>query len=148
MFISIHIYSKNYNSLLNFVKHTQKSTFFKNKLKLYNQNYFFKKTKIFTVLKSPHVNKTAQEHFEFDYYTKYFKIYSKQNLVFLLFLKSLKRHLFFDIQFKIKIINQPQKQKIKLKNKINPDNFTLINNNFVLKDYLKVVDSYGILLLN
>ena len=34
------------------------------------------KTKIFTVLKSPHVNKTAQEHFEFDYHTKYLKIYS------------------------------------------------------------------------
>ena len=151
MFINLHIYSKNYNSLTNFVKYIQKSSFLKTKLnlKVYKFNSQVKKTKVFTVLKSPHVNKTAQEHFEFDYYVKHFKLYSNQFLLFLLFLKSLKKHLFFDIKFKIKIVNQPKKQQIKFKNNVNLDNFILINKNSdCLKDYLKLINFYGILLLN
>ena len=150
MFINVHIYSKNYQSLVNFINYSHKAIFSKKlfNLELYQINSFLNKTKIMTVLKSPHVNKTAQEHFEFNYYTKHFKIYSHQSLLFLLFLKSLKQCFFSDIKFKIKVVNKPKKLKIQLKNKVNPDNFLLMNNNLVLKEYLKTTSLYGDMLLN
>ena len=63
MFINIHISSKNYKSIKLF------SSFFTNKiltekLKLTTTSLFFQnpvKKKIFTVLKSPHVNKKSRE---------------------------------------------------------------------------------------
>ncbi len=149
MFINIHISSKSYKSIKFF------SEFFLNKLvtdklKLTSSNLFFQnsiKKKIFTVLKSPHVNKTAQEHFEYRLYTHQFKIYSSKSFLLLLFLKKLKHNVFSDILFKVEIINQPLKHTQKLKNKINPDNFVLPSNFICLKEYIKILNNYGNLVL-
>ena len=80
MFINITIKSKNKNSLENFL-----NVFYEfgnnNKLKL-NRAMFLsqrkKHNKIFTILKSPHVNKTAQEQFEFILFTKSIKVDTPQ----------------------------------------------------------------------
>ena len=149
MFINIHIYSKNYRSIklisnffaneafLKFLNLTTFNSFYQNRIK----------TKLFTVLKSPHVNKTAQEHFECSIYTKQFKVYSSKGFLLLIFLKKLKNNIFFDTTFKVELINQPLKYNQKLKNNLNPDNFLLISNYACLKSYLKILNNYGNLVL-
>lgn len=145
MFIIIHIYSKNYLAILQLI------AFFSNKFllkklnlttfNLMHQNPIKRKT--FTVLKSPHVNKTAQEHFEYSIYKKTLKIHSYKGFLVLKLLKVLKTRMFPEIKFKISIINQPFKFKRNLRNKINPNNFTIIQNNSDIKTYLKVFNNYG-----
>ena len=149
MFINIHIYSKNYRSIKLI------SSFFTNKiflesLNLTSSNFSYQtptRTKLFTVLKSPHVNKTAQEHFEYTIYTKQFKIHSSKSFLLLVFLKKLKHNVFFDVMFKIELVNQPLKYTQKLKNNLNPDNFLLVSNNTCLELYINVLNSYGSLVL-
>lgn len=145
MFINIHIYSKNYLSITRIV------TFFSNTflLKKLNVTIFTSiyqnptKYKTFTVLKSPHINKTAQEHFDYCIYKKTLKIHSYKGFLVLTLLKLLKYKIFADVKFKISIANQPFKFEQNLQNKINPNNFILIQNSSGLKTYLKVFDNYG-----
>nr|YP_009144720.1 ribosomal protein S10 [Pseudo-nitzschia multiseries]AKJ77328.1 ribosomal protein S10 [Pseudo-nitzschia multiseries] len=55
------------------------------------------KRKFITILKSPHVNKTAQEQFEYRYFSKHFLVFSfKSSIFFLLFEKIKKFQLFRD----------------------------------------------------
>ena len=78
MFINIYIYSKNKLSITNYLKFIKKR-FNKKKLKTKNIMFVFKKkikTTVFTVLKSPHVNKTAQTQFENKLYRTQLTIYS------------------------------------------------------------------------
>lgn len=58
---------------------------------------------LFSVLKSPHVNKSAQEQFEFKLYNTRLIIYSKNFLKTLLCLKFLSKKFFSDIQFKVSV---------------------------------------------
>jgi ribosomal protein S10 len=44
-----------------------------------------KKRKFVTVLKSPHVNKTAQEQFEYRFFSKHFLVFSFKPLIFFYF---------------------------------------------------------------
>jgi ribosomal protein S10 len=80
--------------------------FFYNKKISFNtiKKYFQKKRdkKILTILKSPHVNKTAQEQFEYRIYSRQITMYSSQNFQYLVFLKKVSVHLFPDIKIKIK----------------------------------------------
>ena len=89
---------------------------------------YFKKKKtknILTILKSPHVNKTAQEQFESRFFSKQLSIYSPKNFQFLLLLKKIKTHLFPDVKIKIKfILNKNLEEKTKT-NILNPSNFKL-----------------------
>jgi ribosomal protein S10 len=50
------------------------------------------KRKFVTILKSPHINKTAQEQFEFRYYSKEFVINSVKPLTFFLIIKQFLKH--------------------------------------------------------
>ena len=45
-----------------------------------------KKRKFITILKSPHVNKTAQEQFEYRFFSKHFLIFSLKPQIFFLLL--------------------------------------------------------------
>ncbi len=145
MFINIHISSKNYNSLKSFLNFFSNTTFVKKlNLVIFKQTFVNKKEKsFFTVLKSPHVNKSAQERFEYSLYSKQFKIHSCQSLLFLVLLKTLKTCLFSDIKFKVEILVQKSKFKHKIKNKVNPDNFSLSNNNLGLQTYINIWNNYG-----
>ena len=120
--------------------------------------------KIFTILKSPHVNKTAQEQIEYRQFSKQIVIFSFQIFKFLILLKKIQNNIFPDIKIQIKyIIKNKTTEKTKLI-AINPDNFriksffydknntlTITNNkkkNKILKQkqtisYLKLFDIYG-----
>ena len=139
MFFNIYIYSKNYNSLNNFV------AFLNNKL----HNFCFikspKKTSktILTFLKSPHVNKTAQEHFSFNYFTKNLLIKPKNPLLILFIIKLIKKNLFLDVKFKIKVLNHKRLGTGMLKNFTHPADFNLYNSKSYLTNYLNVLNNYG-----
>jgi len=100
--------------------------------KLYNSNvikkYFQKKAKKkkLTILKSPHVNKKAQEQFENRLFKKQFKIQTTKNQKYLIFLKKINSKLFPDIEIKLKCSTNNKKNIKKLKLKIfNPNNFKI-----------------------
>jgi hypothetical protein len=83
--------------------------------------------KFVTVLKSPHVNKTAQEQFEYRFYSKHLLIRSFKPLTFLLFLKNLRNLSFSGINLEVKGLfkkNNMHKYALKI---ISPDNLVLNN---------------------
>ncbi len=85
MFIIISIYSKNLNSLTNFLKFFYKlkknPTF---KLKFYSTQAQKKRAfSFFSALQSPHVNKKSQEQFEYYMHHKKLKIHVSQITKFL-----------------------------------------------------------------
>ena len=139
MFFNIYIYSKNYNSINNFVE------FLNSKL---NNLCFIKSPKktsktTLTFLKSPHVNKTAQEHFSFNYFTKNLLIKPKNPLLILFIIKFVKKKLFLDVKFKIKVLNHKRLGKNMLKNCTHPADFNLYNSKIYLTNYLNVLNNYG-----
>lgn len=98
---TILLYSKNKNTLnhfLNFFKNSEKQNFRITKKLLQKK----KKKKKISILKSPHVNKTAQKHFQYIYFcvSLSFKTHELQkNLVFL---KKIKNQLFPDLKIVVK----------------------------------------------
>jgi ribosomal protein S10 len=104
------------------------------------KKYFQKKRKknVLTILKSPHVNKAAQEQFESKLFSKQLSIYSSKNFQFLLFLKKIKTRLFPDVKIKIKfILNKNLSEKTKI-NILNPSNFKLnVLKNIKLEKYVQ-----------
>ena len=113
--------------------------------------YFNKDNKkiIFSVLKSPHVNKTAQEQFEYRITTKQINVYSLKTLKFLIFIKTIQNKLFSDIKLETKfLINKKIKKKIK-KKIFNPNKFKVKNQNLKntnkrkIFKYLKIFDIFG-----
>ena len=121
-----------------------------------------KRKKILTILKSPHVNKTAQEQFQLNLFSTQLTIYSNNNYQFLIFLKKIKNNLFPEIKINIKFpvhqnfTNKTQTQLFNpsnfklntLKNSINKKFKTIYknnnNNNFKqIKNFIKIFDVYG-----
>lgn len=128
------------------------------------------KRKFITILKSPHVNKTAQEQFEYRFFSKHFLIFSIKPQIFFLLLKKLKNLSFSGIKLEVKGVfekNITDKYILKL---VNPDNVVLqkpylvqrsfkkektkneisklsINNPDLSKKYIQLFDSYGELYL-
>jgi hypothetical protein len=87
------------------------------------------KRKVITVLKSPHVNKTAQEQFEYRLYSKNFLIYSFKPFTFFLLLKKLKNLSFPGLNLEVKGFfgkNPSQMPQI-----TDPDNIILKNTAFL-----------------
>lgn len=91
------ITSKNKNSINNFI-----ALFNKNKFDII-QKYSQKKNKKkrLTILKSPHVNKKAQEQFENKILKKQLTIQITKSYKYLIFLKKLNYNLFPDINIKV-----------------------------------------------
>jgi hypothetical protein len=133
------------------------------------QKIFFKKRKkqFFTLLKSPHVNKKAQEHFEYRTFFRQLTIYSPKNLKLLLSLRKINQNLFSDVKIKIKFsINKNKQKNIQInvfnfnnfklniiKNITNKNNISLLkynklknenfNQNSKIKSFLQILDVYG-----
>lgn len=83
------------------------------------------KRKFITILKSPHVNKTAQEQFEYRFFSKHFLVFSPKPRIFFLLLKKLKNLSFSGIKLEVKGVfekNVTNKYVLKL---VNPDNIVL-----------------------
>ena len=135
MFIIIDLYSNNLNSLKNF----------KDKFKIFLRFYTNKtKTKKFAILKSPHVNKIAQEQFSVCLYKSSVILFSTQFLLIFYFIKNLKSNLFLDLNVKIKISSNNLLLYSKIKNCINPKKYIIEEFNFKsLNNYLKILESYG-----
>jgi hypothetical protein len=91
------------------------------------QKFFYKKEKqtFISILKSPHVNKSAQEQFEIRNTSSQITIKTTQPSKLLIMLKKIKVNLFPDINIKLKLIFN-QKTQNSLKQKFfNIDNFRL-----------------------
>ena len=114
MLINLIIKSKNNKSIFYLLNIFNK--FIKNKKLMFKSKIL--KTKRFSVLKSPHVNKTAQEQFFINSFSIYIKIGSSDILKFLIFLKNIQNNFCFDVFIKTKINIENQTIKIsKLNNK-------------------------------
>jgi hypothetical protein len=111
------------------------------------------------VLKSPHVNKTAQEQFEFRVHTKEFVINSFKPLTLFLILKKINNLSFSGLNLKIeRLFKRDTKKKLTA---LNPDNvdlnttekFNSLSNlsssqNFSSsKRYIQLFDCYGEMVL-
>jgi ribosomal protein S10 len=133
---------KNVNGFLNYIQKLQKQ-------------------KVFVILKSPHVNKTAQEQIEYRLFSKQIIIISFQILKFLMLIKRIQTKIYSDIEIRIKfILNYTRTKKTKL-TLLNPDNYKMkkfllqrkkdlinkqkaqkLNKNQTMY-YLKLFDIYG-----
>ena len=96
------------------------------------------------MLKSPHVNKIAQEQFECKIYRKKIICFTNQPFIFLKVFKYLRvRHL-SDIFVSIKLTTDPCKSKKKIKRTINFDFFYFEKFNFnSILNKLKFLELYG-----
>ena len=122
--LNIKIESKNQISLkkfLKFFKETSNTNF-----KIMQKVFYKKEKKTFvSILKSPHVNKSAQEQFEIRNHSAQITIQTTQPFKFLIVLKKIKTNLFPDINIKLRLIFNKKTQN-SLKQKIfNIDNFQL-----------------------
>ena len=122
---TITLYSKDNKSLDRFLK------FLKYRLKVQkvqeplNYKRKKKKKKMISVLTSPHVNKTAQEQFEYTVYSVGLSFYSSRTKMCLVLLKKIKNQLFPDVGIKINTENNIKKRKHFLREiSLNPDGFT------------------------
>ncbi len=81
-----------------------------------------------TILKSPHVNKTAQEQFEVRIFSRQLNIYSPKSLKYLISFKKIKNNSLSDIFVKINFfLDKKSENHLKLKI-INPNNFRIQTN--------------------
>ena len=163
--LNLFLKTKNKNSLKKFFFFFNKFT--NKNFTLVKKTFAKKKKKIvFTILKSPHVNKTAQEQFEIKFLAFQLTIITSQIFKFLIFFKKLKNSIFADINFKIKISSNLKKQNLLKKKLLNVDNFKtnlyfnektyyynkiyrikMINNALniqnKIKQLIKLIDIYG-----
>lgn len=121
---NITVTSRNKNSIKNFFLFLNKTTSINLNI---IQKYFQEKTrkKKLTILKSPHVNKKAQEQFESRVFKKQLTIQVTKNFKYLIFFKKLSFDLFPDIKIKLQhIISDKNIKKLKIKI-FKPNNFKI-----------------------
>jgi ribosomal protein S10 len=139
---SLFITTKNPKSLKSFL-HFLVNQSHKNDVFFLTKIFFLKKNKqIFTLLKSPHVNKSAQEQFEVKTLTLQINFNVVNIYKCLIFLKKINNTLFADISFKLKFFHNVKKQislikTINNKNKLKYD-FFFIKNSFKKIKKIKV----------
>ena len=108
MFINVYLHSKNFNKIKIFVRFFKKVLFNRHlniKISIKNFNKYTLK-KEFSILKSPHVNKKAQEQFYYSTYRQQISLFSYQPLLILKILKLIKSSCAFagvNIQIKIAV---------------------------------------------
>jgi len=133
------ISSKNLNSLNTFVIFLNK--IFRLNFSCYNKQFIKKnKKKVFTILKSPHVNKKAQEQFGIQFFSIQLTLYINKKVRFLIFLKKVKMYLFPNINIKYEKHIFVNKNKLLLLSKIfNIKNFITLRYKEIDKNlmYLK-----------
>ena len=139
------VYGKNKKTIDNFL-------IFLKKTPQQNFQILKKQSKItrFSVLKSPHINKKAQEHFQFIQFCISLSFVTTQLKKKLLFLKKIKNQLFPDLKV---VIKGTYLGKTKSINFFSPNDTIIYNQKkvkltfkFLLKKslfYLKVLDYYG-----
>ena len=122
--ILLYFTSKNYKSLKNFLIFLNINLLKRVKLQKKIKHNKTKKS-FFSILKSPHVNKKAQDQFNYIKYSKSIFIHTNRYNRLLFLIKRLCFNLFSDVRTKIKIvINKNYNKQIRLKI-FNPSNFKL-----------------------
>lgn len=133
------------NKFLNLFKNldcTQNSVYWKTIPRLNKKNFI-------TVLKSPHVNKTAQEQFEYRIYSKGIIVHTFKPLFFLLLIKNLQGICFSNITLKITLFAEGVKfinKNINLLEFFNSKNIKLyhrLQNTPITLKYIEILDLYG-----
>lgn len=148
MVIYLYISSKSLNSLKKFTKIIKKiNTTSVLKTKVLGVDKKIKQKKVMSVLKSPHVNKTAQEQFETVTYGRRILVCSYNYLLLFLLVKEISNKVFPELTVKLKFKLQHRVSVNVSKTAVNPRNQKLINNISVTKEYLKIFDCYGELLI-
>ena len=143
MLLIIKVSSKNNQTLNKFSKFIQKLKFLPTVVK---QSSKLKKKKVITILKSPHVNKTAQEQFEFRFYSKQLLINSIKPLTVFTVLKKVKDLSFPGVKFQVNSLLNPIKTTserfLKL---LDPDSVILNQNSLGTsqKKCIQLFDCYG-----
>ena len=148
MFFFIQISSKSKETLKLFL--TFLSKFENNNFSLVIKYFPKQKIKKFiTILKSPHVNKSAQEQFEFRVYTKKLFISSTQHLKFLYFLKKLQNNTFPFVRLEIKGCFNAKRQFNSILNQVEPNKLNtgffitnMLNKNIQKKNSLNLLIKY------
>ena len=147
-FVELTIESKNKNSLKNFLLSIKKTA----KNKAFSLNKFCKiiqkqkKSRTFSVLKSPHANKKAQEQFRTYIFSKKMKLNTFQIIKYLIILKKIQQELFIDVQFRLKFSVKTKNNKF-LSYEFNPSKlqfapkFGFFDKQFHL--YLTLINFYG-----
>ena len=111
-----------------------------------------KQKKFVTVLKSPHVNKSAQEQFEFRIFSKILLVKTTKPFTFLTFLKKLNKFVFpgIDVKVSLMISNSPENSSYCLDpDTLNLNFFTKFSNNLdknvikLTRNYFHMFDIYG-----
>lgn len=146
MFFYIKISAKEKKGISDFITFISKTKLFK--FVTVNQIPKKKKRKFVTILKSPHVNKTAQEQFEFKFYNRQFFIFSAKPFISFFILKKIKNSTFSGINLEIKCLFEKTKITKHLLSILNPDNLDLnlkyydnkINH---INNYLNLLDCFG-----
>ncbi len=151
MFFTINLYSKNLNSINKFLNFFGNKTI-KKKLKI---NFFTSryqkpvKKKILTILKSPHVNKKAQEQFEYRIYKKKLVCFMHQPFLFLIIFKLVRFRYFSDVHVLIKFKSDYIKPTKCIKQTLD---FSVLNyvskKKFFLINYFKILEVQGEFLIN
>ena len=140
------LYSKNKTSInyfLEFIRTISKKKKFQKIKKIKKKK---KTKKKISILKSPHVNKTAQEQFEYIYYSTKISFYSWEIKKYFIILKKIKDQLFPDISINIKTKTYSSKKNKSIDlNKISLYQPLTNNKNQLNKTilYLKILDYYG-----
>ena len=140
MFLYLKLLSKDKQTLKKFTDFLIKLEILILNLKCFSKQ---KKRKFITVLKSPHVNKTAQEQYEFRFYSKEFVINSFNPLIILYFLKKIKTISFTGIRLEIKILFLPRNKIKSFLKSTNPDHVTINTVKKKSLKYIKLFDCYG-----
>ena len=148
MAIYLYISSKSLKSLNKFTEIIKKiNTTSVLKTKIFGVEKKIKQKKVVSVLKSPHVNKTAQEQFENIVYGRRVLMCSYNYLLLFLLVKEISNKVSPELVIKIGFKLQNHVTTNTSKTFINPINQKLDNNVRVAKEYLKLFDCYGELLI-
>nr|YP_010147278.1 ribosomal protein S10 [Coscinodiscus wailesii]QQP21839.1 ribosomal protein S10 [Coscinodiscus wailesii] len=102
-------------------------------------------TSFFSVLKSPFVFKTAQEHIGYNYYKVFLHIFIINKYLFYIFFKKIFKNLSQDIFNKLLLTSSSFVKQKKIINKLNVNNYYMIKN--IKTDYLRTFDLFGEVLL-
>ena len=154
MFFHIKVSAKDKKVLKSFSQFISNLQLTSNSIRLFSKHNL---RKFVTVLKSPHVNKTAQEQFEFRTYTREFIISSFKPLTFFLILKKINNLSFSGLNLKIEslfkwnvkkklIALNPDSVNLNTTQKFNTLSHVNASNNQSLsssKKYIQLFDCYG-----
>ena len=103
-----------------------------------------RKKKFITILKSPHVNKTAQEQFEFRFYSKEFLVNSVKPLTAFIILKKITNKSFPGVRLRVKSLCG-NIHNVNLVKVLDPDNVILRKKDPFAsqKKCIQLFDCYG-----